>query len=123
MMDFPRTAEGIWQIVVPPGFRLRGAKCIELVDEMSCAGNDVALRRNLRSREQTGDPSKGERAPAGCLGVYDCPPNMSVLETEQEIDVGERCVPDVARSVTREVDPATECNLERFGERRRILEF
>ena len=82
-IDVPRTAVGIWQIVLPWGSVLRGADPVELVHDMPSARDDVLLWSVLGGREQADDPTERERPAPWCLSVDDSPLHMSVFETEQ----------------------------------------
>ena len=116
-------AEGIWHVVAPSRLGLRRANFLELAHDMPGAPDDVLLRRDLRSREQSSDPAERECATARSLGIDDRPLNMSLLEAEQEVDLVERRVSHMARPVAREVEPAPQPDLERFRECRCAFEF
>jgi hypothetical protein len=88
------------------------------VNDLTRTFDDRALPRSLDSREQANDFAECERTTTRRLRIDDGNANMCVFESDQEVDVRQRRLPNVTRAVKRKVDPARSGDLHRFRKSR-----
>jgi hypothetical protein len=88
------------------------------VNDLTRTLDDAALTGRLDSWEEANDLPECERTTTRRLRIDDGCANMCVFESNQEVDVRQRRLPNVTRAVRRKVDPARLGDLYRFRKSR-----